>query len=835
MLDEDKQNDANRMGSSNQKRRSLFSVLFHPRASKTTSTESSELEITNSNNNSPDEVGNEHWSDDSGDEFVKDLDNSNTQRRTSNTVQDQDSYVLDLNERLAKEKLNNGESSEDEGNRLKRKTKESDPNNQSIKEIRDHIYRSASSERFVDQSKVPQTNRSPLLEQFLKSHKIQLDSTQLNDESVRSELNLISSSSSSDPSSLASIELRPDDFERASLLTPVQDRAARERDLRLVHWRLKAAKSIWSANSLPSSDSELDLLDCQSPALVISCSDDTSCSSVDFIWTPRDSAVAENRDELFKSPNLTSEEIKREAVLHQVMSSTDEYSPARAQQRFLHRLSIFELAKPSRAKGRRTSARVSPMLTDGAQWVPNPLFGIGSAKNSSKKIIKSASYESVVAKQKEFEVQESISRNENKHLEPDACLLSDDKETIMSDEDQLDGSQSEEYDLTTTVKKVKSKRAKSSSADGRKRDNIYLNHIISLNRGIKSNVSSIKSQLSVKISDTGKRASILADQLISTIKDTTKEQLFSGWPAADRTASSGINASTFSIPQNVDSNMIDPDTRKKTQLFSLIYMHQQQANGQPVITRQPMPVSGLSSLSKPASPSSDWPATDQDSIKKKQQQQQQRTKIPPPRPAPPKLKGGGTSDFISMQITGAGSKVDISKTQGNDDESSKPNSPVQGCEEFIPASKSVSIQTSPVPELAQSKPMSTSVTNPHSLGASFSRRRNNNRYSTTSSATATRRRRHRKSAKLVYSGCDVGDDDDDDDDGDFYHNEYIKSISSLAAKDDSTKHQSRIRTLNYWRRYKMRKLGAEDDKVRVYARDRSHSLDLSDLRSTGAR
>lgn len=801
MLEEGKQQDLRKMGLQSQKRRSLFSILFHSRTSKSANVD---VETSSNNNSVAAETGSEHWSDCSGEE-LRQLENR--RRRSSNTIQDQDSYVFDLNERLVQEKLNQGQSSEDEADQLKRCAKESSP----IKDSELGVHRCSSEKQLLSRSEPPQTNTSTLLEQFLKSHKISLDSKPADNQLVDSKLDLISSSSSSEPSSLASIELHPEELSRSRASTPVQERAARERDLRLVHWRLKAAKSIWSANSLPSSDSELDLLDCQSPALVISCSDDTSCSSVELIWTPRDTSMhprEDNHDP--RTPSLTPDDDKREAALHKVPPVA-----VNGRQRFLQRLSIFELAKPSRARARRRrkSTRASPAaIAEDAQWVPNPLFGVGSTtEKSTKRFRKSASYESVMAKPKALGVEEN---NNIKQLET-AVSSSDEAEATISDNDY---SQPEEDGLTNTVKKGSKS---SSSASRRKRDNIYLNHIMNLNRGIKSNVSSIKSQLSVKISDTSKRASVLADQLLTSIKDTTKEQLFSGWPTADRTAN-GLNASSFSIPQNLDSNMADSDANNKARLFSLIYKHQQQANGKPVITRQPMPIGGLNSISKPPSPSPLWLATDQQSSAG-----WQSTKVPPPRPAPPKSYGSQSDGTSLTQIIDAASKIDRPDTQSALNEIPSTQTLVQEEERAVSRS-SIGIQTSPVPALPQSETTTTGIIDRQSLVGNFLKRRKSDRFLTTSSDTRTRRRRFKKATRIAPSS------DEDDDDEHFYQNEYTRLKSSLAAKDDLNRHQSQIRTLNYWRRYKMRKLGADYNQMCDYVRDRSHSLDLSDLKRTGA-
>jgi hypothetical protein len=135
-------------------------------------------------------------------------------------------------------------------------------------------------------------------------------------------------------------------------------------------------------------------------------------------------------------------------------------------------------------------------------------------------------------------------------------------------------------------------------------DNAYLSQV-------SANLDKLKCQLGERLSDTGKRASVLADQLIATIKDTTKEQLLiatTGTTARDRydtlpnsfatptnnnTAINGVGGASKNDPLLVrkhikqDGDGFNTNDRK-AKMFSLIYMHQQQqADGRPVITRQP--------------------------------------------------------------------------------------------------------------------------------------------------------------------------------------------------------------------------------------------------------
>lgn len=157
------------------------------------------------------------------------------------------------------------------------------------------------------------------------------------------------------------------------------------------------------------------------------------------------------------------------------------------------------------------------------------------------------------------------------------------------------------------------------------------NHFVNL----KSNITSFKSNLGSKLSDTSRRASIFADQLITSLKENTKEQLFGmvrddedhygtlansfATPAQLRASamqSSGLtsgnrtnnkcditNAGSNNINCN-NNNTVNPsdlldnnnylvniaNPTSKAKQFSLIFKHQQQLNGQPIVTRQPLPI-----------------------------------------------------------------------------------------------------------------------------------------------------------------------------------------------------------------------------------------------------
>lgn len=119
---------------------------------------------------------------------------------------------------------------------------------------------------------------------------------------------------------------------------------------------------------------------------------------------------------------------------------------------------------------------------------------------------------------------------------------------------------------------------------------------------VSANLDKLKSQLSERLSDTGKRASVLADQLITSIKDSTKEQLLiatTGTSARDRydtlpnsfaSPGGGVQSDPLLVHKQLKHDGLNGNNTndRKAKLFSLIYMHQQQqADGRPVITRQP--------------------------------------------------------------------------------------------------------------------------------------------------------------------------------------------------------------------------------------------------------
>jgi len=136
-----------------------------------------------------------------------------------------------------------------------------------------------------------------------------------------------------------------------------------------------------------------------------------------------------------------------------------------------------------------------------------------------------------------------------------------------------------------------------------------LNRLLNIDgRALRTNVSSLRSQIGDKLSDTGKRASVLADQLITNIKDTAREQIiplaaglqprdtlqpnsFASGPEADQTVfgvDSAQMADRLSLRQASKSDPNNNNNSDRSRMFSLIYLHQRQSGGgQPVITKQP--------------------------------------------------------------------------------------------------------------------------------------------------------------------------------------------------------------------------------------------------------
>lgn len=342
-----------------------------------------------------------------------------------------------------------------------------------------------------------------------------------------------------------------------------------ERDLRLINWRRLAARQ----RSPNSDDSDLeDLLgdDSLSQALVITCSDDTSCSSVELIWSRRTDGY---------QPNLTPSRSGLSAEFRPISSGSyksggstaDFSSPNRMEAQLVkpesnpgglfRRFSVLELAKPSRAKAlRRRSARLLTSRASG-DWISNPLFSEDTDNTRYER----------------HSTKSSVDLTESA---PVAGNMTQPKSTSDSDNSNL-----------TSNKKT--------------RNDSYLSQLMNLDKKIKSNVTSIKNQLSEKLSDTSKRASILADHLITSIKDSNIKEQFSFSSHTDGNGRRGAKRelrrrksssddkvnSTFS---EINNQMIDlSQSSEKAKLFSMIYMHQQRVNGHPVITSQPTSMIGL--------------------------------------------------------------------------------------------------------------------------------------------------------------------------------------------------------------------------------------------------
>lgn len=467
--------------------------------------------------------------------------------------------------------------------------------------------------------------KSPMLEKFFNSYQIQLDSTSSNEDG---------SSCDSWPCA----NRQPFDISnRSDNLLKVKPNHLTGADRRLTRWRALATRaSLWSANSPQSSSLNSDIddsLDSEGPALVCYCSDDTSCSSVELVWSrpqlARHQQLASPQINI-RSPTATSPSevslslIERQKVNNKSIQQHQTNDISKCCQ--VQRPSIFELAKPSRARDRqigerrrRSDKNMGPKekligsRTSG-EWVANPLFTTHiSNEDLSRPIERVDSNDRFELDVRDElvatclpgadgkQVNESVSRRLTTTDGPitiESTNFVDDTNKTTEDEEQfenLDGFSLTESAFSERDKKHRWSLRVRSPFGTRRGDNAYLSHLINLDRRIKSNVSSLKSQLSERLSDTGKRASVLADQLITSIKDTTKEQLlftsvgtkerYDTLPnsfATNNKLSTSMNDHSFGNDSSTDS--------RKAQLFSLIYKHQQQANGQPVITRQPKPI-----------------------------------------------------------------------------------------------------------------------------------------------------------------------------------------------------------------------------------------------------
>lgn len=463
---------------------------------------------------------------------------------------------------------------------------------------------------------------------------------------------------------------------------PLLDNGLYERDLRLINWRrLAGARKRRNAhpkhhkhdhdqhhqltnNHLKYSveddehdDSDLSLNnsddfslddeeDSQSQAFVISCSDDTSCSSVELVWTRRmdeepkrhkiimieadgegerailkesgslsrldsinDKKERENYDK--GERNKSALESKGPAGQGAKINSASQLDspPPKRGVGLLRRFSVFELAKPSRARARRQRV-ASPSLATGlledqqrnlssaaqgsrspsappVDWTPNPIFSMNDTNNNELGLRH-------IDDDDEPDEYDKCETQSQDHASKSSPGFKIEEESIECKEIDVIDDQEQEPPASLTHK-------------------IMQNYHLDLTKRIKSNVSSIKSQLSERLSHTSKRASLLADHLLTSIKEDSrslKDQLLVGGPVS---SSSGDRRHAHSSLESVDSsNSADGQQQEKqpkssssttsrtkpkstndkedekARLFSLIYLHQQQAGGgQPVITRQP--------------------------------------------------------------------------------------------------------------------------------------------------------------------------------------------------------------------------------------------------------
>lgn len=1027
MLDEKQKQDKKNTNSAgrSKSRRSLFSVFFHSKAKE--NNESSNNNNNNSITSSTDdsiELAKEAARCESIDDDLSDIISSDKQFSKINSLNDNDSYELDLNERLASEKskqlnhphLNKSVDDDDDQSWQTNKNyipvkSEKTPQQQQVAVDGEAARISRSIQKAP-----PKTGKSPLLEQFLNSHKIRLDSMGFTttDDST-------SSTNSIDEESSLQMCKEP-------VVRRLPRDSVSERDMRLFNWRLLAssqnAASWQSTNSLPSSDSDLDLLECQGPALVVTCSDDTSCSSVELIWTrprattatinppPSQPAAAANQvvsknllDPPLGRAHSASTSSSRASALHSASSESNVKQASegilqqqsvvscKGEARALQRFSIFELAKPNKAKGKRfrrkKEAMIRDELPDQLGWVANPLFfkdktsvdvDISAAEDDNScdlnsSIKRSTSHESViqdrpsdVQEEKENGVKISLPNSDknqaglsfqnpppslsspspqppppiplppkqrsrspklpktnvnSEHVNNSnkATIIIDDHptsnnlelssttqqishningddnhsppqqdnvNTIYSSIDQQqsnrndDDSNSNSYITATTKQHIADNNLQNCTSTARpkkywsvrgkspfntKRDNVYLNHIINFDKRIKSNVSSLKSQISGKISDTSKRASILADQLITSIKDTTKEttELFStGTSRKDNldidmpntfsttplqqsvSASHLINHNDPNHNNNhlVDSN--EPSTKKAK--FSLIYMHQQQANGQPVITRQPMPTGGACL----------WPSQDYNPVSTLCKENIQLHQDDEQRYDETKNDPSDTTNIIKSTTTKVLDEKPLCSnglltTLQSSSETIKRNSEcieqlegtIQDITKTTATCKATQTSSDRFCDKAVISNLPKQANSDVDVVTNHSEVESKCEISDITTKSPTKERKDSKKSKRQlnhlprvvniatpsndYGGDDDSNSDSDSDEENFHDIEYTKAKSLLSQSTNLKKFRLQLRSINYWRRFRMRKMGLNYNLVRV---EKSQSLDLTDLKSS---
>lgn len=650
-------NNNNKMANSRAKRRrSLFSVLFNSNSKSSSQENQQQQQLANLKDQNQKQIvlikpqeakcieativalkndkDNEETdvvvNGDKGDLFrrIKDFKKGKTRE------EDADSYVLELEDRLEMEKLRSinsahklsrSSSSIELAKRLSCESRQSVGFSRESSPLVGGLWQTNKNyvpivETTVRQkaSKTKTRQTSPMLEKFFSSYQIQFDSTSSNEDD--------SSCDSLTCPGRPPFTLNSKPSQLVASRRPISDLT--DPAERLNHWQRLAGRnysSIWNNSSSLDSDSELELLASDSPALVCYCSDDTSCSSVELIWS-RPQLISSRQTQQPAKVNLLAPgrqdtiESQMSAARRSITNSTSDLD--KSGQSRVQRAAIFELAKPSRARDRRIGVRgerrrrrrddldthqtPSPLQAavtaaaadddkqetkrpggrNSADWVANPLFSTQVSDD-----------------QLDVETKPTLATDEanpNSQLDllesPNAKLIEELTKRLEKEEEQEENLDSFSLNGSSFCDRDKKHRwsLRVRSPIGLvRRDRAYLSHLVNLDKRIKSNVSSFKSQLSERISDTSKRASVLADQLITSIKDTTKEQILFTNTGRDRydTLPNSFATSDRSSPNQppTGANSFSGADPKKAELFSLIYKHQQQPNGQPVITSQPKP------------------------------------------------------------------------------------------------------------------------------------------------------------------------------------------------------------------------------------------------------
>lgn len=785
-------------------RRSLFSVLFKSSSSSNSNKTVDEQDEANNNNGSID---------------AKESDPRRSEPKET------DSYVLDLNDRLVQEKQLQQQNS----NKLQ-------PTIQTVSIPPNQDNQLASKTTVL-------RNKSPMLEEFIEKHRLEFLRDDEDEDSGQDDI-------------ISERQLKTKLINNETILRkptvnhppPLQRQTTNDlRDMRLINWRLLAASNSNSQQELTDSELE-DELDRISPALVITCSDDTSCSSVELIWSPRSSSSIDksliSNDENFRPANRLLSPNSLNANQSIALSQSTTTSPSSphhhqsflSREKILHKLSIFELAKPIKAKGKRFGLKSKSSYEDGAKvsperdWVANPLFSdeddyieLDSKSKLSEQASNLMMHDSASSSLSLSTSIDLEDANESEE-EPEFRKKEEKRPKLKRWSIRRKKLKNQAHERRKSMELAGLNNYDNSESDSFKRDNnnTYLNHIINLDRKIKTNVSSLK----LKLSDTSKRASILADHLITSIKDTTKEQFQNGNRLVSSKTMPKKESSSFYDDRHESASNLNDESDKKAKLFSLIYMHQQQqANGRPVITKQPMSLKdGLNVpiFNKNTNHNSNRVsvATLNSPLPDKEQEPENRRNVS----CENLTTATTTTKSEDLGQVSTEEKVveakSISKDEAIEEPEKEPERQEDQAEVYKTANSNQSINSGAdrlrnITDITQELKVDSQEGSREAKGSAQVVATNQ---LIKDDISAKKKKKYRKRRKKRKQNEHIKPASDDDDDAEFYHKEYSKLRSTLDRKDDSNNNDedmkvsrrlghSQLRSLNYWTRFRMRKLG----------------------------